>query len=59
MVWKVIGTAEAVFEVNDYVQYVTMQSESALRAFASSYPYDHHGSSDISLRHSLQLISMR
>ena len=56
VVWKVIDTAEAVFEVNDYVQYVTMQSESALRALASSYPYDHHGSSDISLStHTLEV----
>ena len=49
VVWKVVDTAEAVFEVNDYVQYVTMQSESALRALASTYPYDHHGSNDIAL----------
>jgi len=49
VVWKVIDTAEALFEVNDYVEYVSMQSESALRALASSYPYDHHGSDDISL----------
>ena len=49
VVWKVVDTAEAVFEVNDYVQYVAMQSESALRALASAYPYDHHGSNDIAL----------
>lgn len=49
VVWKVIDTAEAIFEVNDYEKYVTMQSESALRALASSYPYDHHGSDDIAL----------
>jgi regulator of protease activity HflC (stomatin/prohibitin superfamily) len=49
VVWKVIDTAEAVFEVNDYVQYVTMQSESALRAMATSYPYDNHGSEDVAL----------
>ena len=49
VVWKVIDSAEAIFEVNDYEKYVTMQSESALRALASSYPYDHHGSSDIAL----------
>ncbi len=49
VVWKVVDTAEAVFEVNDYVQYVTMQSESALRTLASTYPYDHHGSNDIAL----------
>ncbi|MEP6781913.1 MAG: SPFH domain-containing protein, partial [Gemmatimonadaceae bacterium] len=49
VVWKVIDSAEAMFEVNDYEKYVTMQSESALRALASSYPYDHHGSGDIAL----------
>ena len=49
VVWKVIDTAEAIFEVNDYVQYVTMQSESALRALASSYPYDAHGTGEITL----------
>ena len=49
VVWKVVDTAEAVFEVNDYVQYVTMQSESALRALAQVYPYDHYGSDEITL----------
>ena len=49
VVWRVIDTAEAVFEVNDYVQYVAMQSESALRTLASAHPYDSHGSSDIAL----------
>ncbi len=49
VVWKVIDTAEAIFEVNDYVQYVAVQSESAVRALASSYPYDHHGDDAIAL----------
>ena len=49
VVWRVIDTAEAVFEVNDYVQYVAMQSESALRTLASAHPYDSHGSNDIAL----------
>jgi regulator of protease activity HflC (stomatin/prohibitin superfamily) len=49
VVWKVVDTAEAIFEVNDYVQYVTMQSESALRALAQVYPYDHYGSDEITL----------
>lgn len=49
VVWKVIDTAEAVFEVNDYVQYVSVQSESALRALASAYPYDAHGTDEITL----------
>jgi len=49
VVWKVIDSAEAMFEVNDYVQYVAMQSESALRALTSSYPYDAHGTGEITL----------
>lgn len=49
VVWKVIDTAEAIFEVNDYVQYVAVQSESAVRALASSYPYDHHGDDAVAL----------
>ena len=49
VVWRVTDTAEAIFEVNDYVEYVHMQSESALRALASKFPYDTHGDEDISL----------
>lgn len=49
VVWKVIDTAEAMFEVNDYVQYVAVQSESALRALAQQYPYDAHGSDEVAL----------
>lgn len=40
VVWSVTDTAEAMFEVDDYESYVTIQSESALRILASSYPYD-------------------
>ena len=49
VVWRVTDTAEALFEVNDYVQYVAVQSESALRALATQHPYDAHGTSDIAL----------
>jgi hypothetical protein len=49
VVWRVVDTAEAIFEVNDYVQYVAVQSESALRALAVAHPYDAHGSGDIAL----------
>jgi len=49
VVWKVTDTAEALFEVNDYVQYVAVQSESALRALASEHPYDAHGTHEIAL----------
>ncbi|MCE2901986.1 MAG: SPFH domain-containing protein [Gemmatimonas sp.] len=49
VVWKVIDTAEALFEVNDYVQYVAVQSESAVRALASTHPYDAHGNGEVAL----------
>ena len=40
VVWKVVDTAEAMFEVDDYEDYVAVQSEAALRNLASRYPYD-------------------
>ena len=40
VVWKVVDTAEALFEVENYHDYVQIQSEAALRAMATKYPYD-------------------
>jgi hypothetical protein len=40
VVWKVVDTAEALFEVDNYQNYVQIQSEAALRAMATKYPYD-------------------
>ncbi|MEM1261022.1 MAG: SPFH domain-containing protein [Pseudomonadota bacterium] len=40
VVWKVVDTAEALFEVDDYEDYVAVQSEAALRNLTSRYPYD-------------------
>jgi regulator of protease activity HflC (stomatin/prohibitin superfamily) len=50
VVWKVVETAEAVFEVDDFENYVHVQSEAALRNLATSYPYDVHDEHLISLR---------
>jgi regulator of protease activity HflC (stomatin/prohibitin superfamily) len=50
VVWRVVDTAEAVFEVDDYNNYVKVQSESALRNLATSYPYDAHDDALMSLR---------
>lgn len=50
IVWKVVDSAEAVFNVDDYESFVHIQSESALRAMASSYPYEPHNDGDIALR---------
>jgi len=49
VVWKVIDTAEAMFEVDDYAHFVVMQSEAAVRALAQSYPYDAHAPGDVAL----------
>jgi regulator of protease activity HflC (stomatin/prohibitin superfamily) len=50
VVWRVVDTAEALFEVDDYNNYVHVQSESALRNLATSYPYDAHDDQHTSLR---------
>jgi len=44
VVWKVVDTFEAVFRVDDYENYVHVQSEAALRGLATRYPYDGHDS---------------
>ncbi len=49
VVWKVVDTAEAMFEVDDYEHYVRVQSESAVRTLASSYPYDAHSHGEVAL----------
>ncbi len=49
VVWRVVDTAEALFEVDDYAAFVVMQSEAAIRGLAQSYPYDAHGANDIAL----------
>jgi len=59
VVWRVVETAEAVFEVDDYEHFVHVQSEAAVRILATSYPYDAHDEGQISLRMSVQEISQR
>jgi len=49
VVWKVVDTAEAVFEVDNFVNYVHVQSESAVRNMATRYPYDAHNEGELSL----------
>lgn len=50
VVWKVVETAEACFEVDNYENFVHVQSEAALRNLATSYPYDAHDDKVTSLR---------
>jgi regulator of protease activity HflC (stomatin/prohibitin superfamily) len=42
VVWRVVETAEAVFEVDNYEHYVKVQTEAAVRNLATHYPYDAH-----------------
>jgi regulator of protease activity HflC (stomatin/prohibitin superfamily) len=57
VVWKVVDTAEACFEVDSYENYVHVQSEAALRNLATSYPYDAHEEAKMSLRGSTAQIA--
>jgi regulator of protease activity HflC (stomatin/prohibitin superfamily) len=52
VVWKVVDSAEAMFEVDDYESFVHIQSEAALRNLATSYPYEIHSGEEIALRSS-------
>ena len=57
VVWQVADTAKAVFAVQDYGDFVRVQSESALRHVAMSHPYDHPDSGENSLRGATDLVS--
>jgi regulator of protease activity HflC (stomatin/prohibitin superfamily) len=57
VVWKVVDSAEAVFQVDDYPEYVRVQSEAALRKLASQYPYDAHDEEKMSLRGSTAVVA--
>ena len=57
VVWQVVDTAEATFAVEDYENFVHVQSEAALRQSATSYPYDLHDDHTVSLRSHTQEIA--
>lgn len=57
VVWKVVDSAEAVFEVDNYENYVHVQSEAALRNLATAYPYDAHEADHISLRGNTEMVA--
>ena len=59
VVWRVIETAEAIFQVDDYEHFVHMQTESALRNLATTFPYDAHVEGQLSLRSSVDEITER
>ena len=50
VVWQVLDTAQAIYSVDDFTQFVAIQTETAVRHIASSYPYTSHGGGELSLR---------
>jgi regulator of protease activity HflC (stomatin/prohibitin superfamily) len=59
VVWQVVDSAEALFEVDNYEDYVRVQSESAVRTLATQYPYDAHAPGIVSLSHNATDISRK
>jgi hypothetical protein len=59
VVWQVVDSAEALFEVDNYEDYVRVQSESAVRTLATQYPYDAHAPGVVSLSHNATDISKK
>lgn len=57
VVWRVQDTAQATFDVDNYHDFVSTQSESAVRHLASAYPYDSHEDGELSLRGSMEEVS--
>ena len=59
VVWQVRDTASALYSVDDFTEFVTIQTETAVRHIASSYPYDNRGSGALSLRDNAEEITQR
>jgi regulator of protease activity HflC (stomatin/prohibitin superfamily) len=59
VVWRVVETAEAMFRVDDYEHFVHVQTESAVRNLATTFPYDAHEEGQLSLRGSAVEVSHR
>ncbi|TDB92088.1 SPFH domain-containing protein [Micromonospora fluostatini] len=59
VVWQVEDTARAVFEVDDFIEFVAIQTETAVRHIANSYSYDSHDTTRMSLRDNADEITAR
>ena len=57
VVWRVEDTAQAAFDVDDYENYVRVQSESAIRHLASAYAYDYGEEHEVTLRSGMDEVS--
>ena len=59
VVWQVQDTAQAIYSVDDFTRFVAIQTETAVRHVASSYPYTSHGGGELSLRDNAEEITQR
>ena len=59
VVWRVEDTAQAMYEVDNFVEFVGIQAETAVRHIATSYPYDGYGSGQLSLRENAEEITSK
>ena len=59
VVWQVEDTAKAVFEVDDFIEFVAIQTETAVRHIANNYPYDAHVDGQLSLRDNAEEITAK
>ena len=59
VVWQVADTASAIYSVDDYTQFVTIQTETAVRHIASSFPYTSHREGELSLRENAEAITQK
>ncbi len=57
VVWKVVDSAEAIFQVDNYDNFVHVQSEAALRNLATTHPYDAHEEGQMSLRGNTAIVA--
>jgi hypothetical protein len=59
VVWQVADTAQALYAVDEFPKFVAIQTETAVRHIASSYPYTSHGGGELSLRDNADEITQR
>jgi regulator of protease activity HflC (stomatin/prohibitin superfamily) len=59
VVWQVADTAQALYAVDEFPKFVSIQTETAVRHIASSYPYTSHGGGELSLRDNAEEITQR
>jgi hypothetical protein len=59
VVWQVLDTAQAIYSVDDFTQFVAIQTETAVRHVASGYPYTSHGGGELSLRDNAEEITQQ